>query len=180
MSISGLRGAAGRKTSSVDWSRSACRGRICRDFRVRETGSRMPTACATPGRIPRTTSDCRTLLRGSNPVALTENDQPRQRLIDLPAVDLRRLRYFAAVAEELSFSRAADRLGLSQQALSRQVRHLEDQVGRSLFFRTTRRVELTAAGRALLPKAQLSLAAALDALDTARAAEPESRYTPWL
>lgn len=111
---------------------------------------------------------------------MTENDQPRQRLIDLPAVDLRRLRYFAAVAEELSFSRAADRLGLSQQALSRQVRHLEDQVGRSLFFRTTRRVELTAAGRALLPKAQLSLAAALDALDTARAAEPESRYTPWL
>lgn len=109
-----------------------------------------------------------------------ESEQLWQRLIDLPAVDLRRLRYFAAVAEELSFSRAAGRLGVSQQALSSQVRHLEDEVGRSLFFRTTRRVELTAAGRALLPKAQVSLAAALDALDTARAAEPESRYKPWL
>ncbi len=109
-----------------------------------------------------------------------ESEQPRQRLIDLPAVDLRRLRYFAAVAEELSFSRAAGRLGISQQALSSQVRCLENEVGRSLFFRTTRRVELTAAGQALLPKAQLILAAALDALDTARAAEPEGRYKPRL
>jgi DNA-binding transcriptional LysR family regulator len=111
---------------------------------------------------------------------LIENDHPRQRLIDLPAVDLRRLRYFAAVAEELSFSRAAGRLGVSQQALSSQVRCLEDQVGRSLFFRTTRRVELTEAGRVLLPKAQLALRAALEALDTAQAAGPEPRYNPWL
>src|SRR4051794_38842315 len=107
-------------------------------------------------------------------------DRSGERLVDLPAVDLRRLRYFAAVAAELSFSRAAVRLGVSQQALSSQVRCLEDQVGRSLFFRTTRRVELTAAGRALLPKAELSLRAALEALETARAAEPESRYKPWL
>jgi DNA-binding transcriptional LysR family regulator len=108
------------------------------------------------------------------------SDRPTRSPIDRPAVDLRRFRYFAAVAEELSFSRAADRLGLSQQALSSQVRCLEDQVGRSLFFRTTRRVELTPAGRALLPKAQLSLRAALDALDTARSGEPEGRYKPWL
>jgi DNA-binding MarR family transcriptional regulator len=108
------------------------------------------------------------------------SERQTQRSVDLPAVDLRRLRYFAAVAEELSFSQAADRLGLSQQALSSQIRRLEDQVGRSLFFRTTRRVELTAAGRALLPKAQLSLRAAQEALDTARAAEPERRYKPWL
>ena len=80
----------------------------------------------------------------------------------------------------VSFSRAATQLGLSQQALSAQIRCLEEQVGRSLFFRTTRRVELTAAGRALLPKAQLALRAALEALDTARAAEPERRYNPWL
>jgi len=109
-----------------------------------------------------------------------DRSNPERRLLDAPAVDLRRLRYFAAVAEELSFSRAAVRLGVSQQALSSQIRCLEDQVGRSLFFRTTRRVELTAAGRALLPKAQLSLGAALDALDSARAAEPEGRYKPWL
>lgn len=101
-------------------------------------------------------------------------------LVDLPAPDLRLLRYFAAVAEELSFSHAAARLGLSQQALSSQIRCLEDQVGRSLFFRTTRRVELTAAGRALRPKVQLALLAAQEALDTARAAEPELRYKPWL
>jgi DNA-binding transcriptional LysR family regulator len=113
---------------------------------------------------------------GSN----SENNDRMQRLVELPALDLRRLRYFAAVAEELSFSQAADRLGLSQQALSSQIRRLEDQVGRSLFFRTTRRVELTVAGRALLPKAQLALGAALEALDTARAAEPEHRYKPWL
>lgn len=113
---------------------------------------------------------------GSN----SENNDRLQRLVELPALDLRRLRYFTAVAEELSFSQAADRLGLSQQALSSQIRRLEDQVGRSLFFRTTRRVELTAAGRALLPKAQLALGAALEALDTARAAEPEHRYKPWL
>jgi DNA-binding transcriptional LysR family regulator len=118
---------------------------------------------------------------GSNPET---DDRLRhsapQRLVDLPGLNLRRLRYFAAVAEELNFSRAAVRLGLSQQALSSQIRCLEDQVGRSLFFRTTRRVELTAAGRALLPKAQLSLRAAHDALVTARAAEPEHIYKPWL
>lgn len=101
-------------------------------------------------------------------------------LVDLPAPDLQRLRYFAAVAEELSFSGAATRLGLSQQALSAQVRCLEEQVGRSLFFRTTRRVELTAAGQALLPKARLSLHAAHEALNTARASDPERRYKPWL
>jgi DNA-binding transcriptional LysR family regulator len=100
--------------------------------------------------------------------------------LDRQPLDLRRLRYFAAVAEELSFSRAAHRLGVSQQTLSSQVRCLEDQIGRSLLFRTTRRVELTAAGRALLPKARLSLLAALDGLESARAAEPEPRYRPWL
>lgn len=93
-------------------------------------------------------------------------------------VDLRRLRYFVLVAEELSFSRAARRAGLTQQALSSQIRSLEDEVGRVLFFRTTRRVELTPAGEALLPKARMSLATAAEALASARAAAPDPRYNP--
>jgi DNA-binding transcriptional LysR family regulator len=94
------------------------------------------------------------------------------------AVDLRRLRYFALLADELSFSRAARRAGVSQQALSNQIRCLEEEVGRLLFFRTTRRVELTPAGLALLPKAQMILATAAEALASARAAAPDPRYNP--
>ncbi|HEY0318950.1 MAG TPA: LysR family transcriptional regulator [Solirubrobacterales bacterium] len=95
-------------------------------------------------------------------------------------VDLRRLGYFVAVAGELNFSRAAVTVGISQQALSSQIRCLEREIGRTLFFRTTRRVELTPAGRALLPKARASLASAAEALESARAAEPDRRYNPWL
>lgn len=95
-------------------------------------------------------------------------------------VDLRRLRYFVAVADELSFSRAARRVGLSQQALSSQIKCLEEEAGCVLFFRTTRRVELSPAGTALLPNARLSLAAAAEAMASARAAQPERRYSPWL
>lgn len=100
--------------------------------------------------------------------------------LDQEAVDLRRLRYFVLVAEESSFSDAARRVGISQQALSNQIKRLEQEIGRLLFFRTTRRVELSPAGRALLPKARESLAAAIDALERARAAEPERRHNPWL
>jgi DNA-binding transcriptional LysR family regulator len=101
-------------------------------------------------------------------------------VFDRQEIDLRRLRYFVAVAEELSFSGAARQVGLSQQALSSQIKCLEEEVGCVLFFRTTRRVELSPAGRALLPKARLSLAAAIEALASARAAGPERRYNPWL
>lgn len=97
--------------------------------------------------------------------------------LDDQGVDLRRLRYFIAVAEQLSFSRAAGRVGLSQQALSSQIRRLEQEIGCVLFFRTTRRVELSPAGRALLPKARLSLAAAVEALANARAAQPEPGHS---
>jgi DNA-binding transcriptional LysR family regulator len=91
-------------------------------------------------------------------------------------VDLRRLRYFVLVAEEQSFSRAARRDGISQQALSNQIKSLEREIDCVLFFRTTRQVELSPAGRALLPKARASLATAAEALASARAAGPEHRY----
>jgi DNA-binding transcriptional LysR family regulator len=84
-------------------------------------------------------------------------------------VDLRQLRYFVAVAEELHFSRAAVRLNLAQSALSSQVRSLEREIGGPLLVRSTRRVELTPAGEALLHDAVEILAAADGALDRARA-----------
>jgi DNA-binding transcriptional LysR family regulator len=73
-------------------------------------------------------------------------------------VHLRNLRYFVAVAEELHFSRAAERLHVSQPALSKQVRQLERELRFQLFRRDRRRVELTAAGEALLPAARRLLA----------------------
>ncbi len=71
----------------------------------------------------------------------------------------RLLRGFVAVAEELHFTRAAARLYVAQQALSRDVRRLEQALAATLFVRTTRAVELTADGRRLLPLARRVLAA---------------------
>jgi DNA-binding transcriptional LysR family regulator len=70
----------------------------------------------------------------------------------------RDLRYFAAVAEELHFTRAAERLYVSQPALSKQIRMLEKQVGAALFERDRREVRLSAVGAALLPHARRILA----------------------
>jgi DNA-binding transcriptional LysR family regulator len=69
-------------------------------------------------------------------------------------LELRHLRYFLAVAEELNFSRAAERLHIAQPALSAQIRSLETQLGTELFSRTTRRVDLTPAGELLLVDAR--------------------------
>ena len=69
-------------------------------------------------------------------------------------IELRHLRAFVAVAEELNFGRAAERLYISQPALSRQIRSLEQLVGTELLRRSTHRVELTLAGQALLERAR--------------------------
>ncbi|MFJ3205447.1 LysR family transcriptional regulator [Streptomyces sp. NPDC086989] len=74
-------------------------------------------------------------------------------------VEPRLLRGFVAVAEELHFTRAAARLYVAQQALSRDVRRLEEVLGTGLFARTTRAVELTADGERLLPLARRVLSA---------------------
>jgi epsilon-lactone hydrolase len=69
-------------------------------------------------------------------------------------IELRHLRAFVAVAEELNFGRAAERLYVSQPALSRQIRGLEQLVGCQLLKRSTHRVEITVAGEALVDRAR--------------------------
>jgi DNA-binding transcriptional LysR family regulator len=85
-------------------------------------------------------------------------------------VELRHLRYFLAVAEELNFSRAAERLHMAQPPLSAAIRQLERDLGVDLFARTTREVRLTDAGRAFLDGARRTLAEADRAADDAKRA----------
>jgi DNA-binding transcriptional LysR family regulator len=92
-------------------------------------------------------------------------------------VEVRQLRYFVAVAEELHFGRAADRLGMAQPALSRAIGHIERRLGVALFERTTRQVALTAAGEVLLRDART----ALDAVTAAvRRTQQAGRRSPRL
>ncbi|MFE9452682.1 LysR family transcriptional regulator [Streptomyces sp. NPDC006739] len=87
-------------------------------------------------------------------------------------MDARLLRAFVTVAEELHFTRAAARLYVAQQALSRDVRRLERELGAELFVRTTRQVTLTADGERLLPYARRVLAAQDDLLAAFGQARP--------
>src|ERR1700748_3362512 len=99
----------------------------------------------------------------------------RLAILEPAAVELRHLRYFVAVAEMENVSRAAVKLHVSQPALSRQIRDIEDEIGFSLLQRTAKSVRLTDAGRAFLDNARALLQNADEAVTKARAvasAEP--------
>src|SRR3954449_12246279 len=81
-------------------------------------------------------------------------------------MELRHLRYFVTIAEEKSFTRAAERLWVAQPGLSTQIRRLEEELGVKLFERHTRGVDLTEAGMVFLERARAALVAAEDARAT--------------
>jgi DNA-binding transcriptional LysR family regulator len=92
-------------------------------------------------------------------------------------VELRQLEYFLAVADESHFTRAARRMHVSQSGLSASIRALEVELGAPLFLRTTRQVELTQAGRALLPEARRALNSVESARDAVAAVQGLLRGT---
>ncbi|MBL0420714.1 LysR family transcriptional regulator [Ramlibacter sp. AW1] len=85
-------------------------------------------------------------------------------------MELRQMRYFVEVADALSFTRAAERLHMSQPPVSRQIARLEEEIGAALFHRTKQSVALTEAGRAFYDQARATLASAQAALTAARRA----------
>ena len=102
-------------------------------------------------------------------------------------MDLRQMEYFVALAEESQFTRAAEITRVSQSGLSAAIKSLEEDLNAKLFVRTTRRVELTPAGRALFPHARNLLAEATAGRDAVTATIGEvtgliarrRRTVPW-
>src|SRR5262249_54425544 len=90
-------------------------------------------------------------------------------------MDIRHLRYFVAVADALSFAKAARDLHLSQPPLSKRIADLEHELGMRLFERSSRRVALTAAGTRVLPHAKAAVRGFDAALRAARAIAPSHR-----
>lgn len=90
-------------------------------------------------------------------------------------MDIRQLRYFLAVAEELSFTRAAHRVGIAQPPLSKQIMALEQEIGADLFVRDRRGVRLTSTGEMLVGHARHVIGAASDALDAIRLSQGSVR-----
>lgn len=88
-------------------------------------------------------------------------------------MDLRQMEYFVALAEEQQFTRAAELTRVSQSGLSASIRTLEDELQTTLFTRSTRKVELTTAGRALLPHARSLLSQAMAGKDAVVATRAE-------
>jgi LysR family hca operon transcriptional activator len=93
-----------------------------------------------------------------------------------PGVELR-LRYVVAVAEELHFSRAAEKLHVAQPSLSKQIRDLEEEIGIRLFDRTKRDVHLTQAGMAFVVEAKEALVHSQRAVPVAKATQQPDGFT---
>ncbi|MCF9034469.1 LysR substrate-binding domain-containing protein [Acinetobacter nectaris] len=92
-------------------------------------------------------------------------------------MELRHLRYFITVAEELNFSKAALRLYTAQPSLSQQIKDLEEEIGVRLFNRTKRKVELTEEGIVFLEQARLTISQAEKAVSMARQVQLSKQHT---
>src|SRR4051812_39244804 len=83
-------------------------------------------------------------------------------------MELRHLRYFAALSEQLSFTRAADKVHITQSTLSHQIKQLEDEIGLRLFDRLGKRVAMTEAGEMLLARVNKALQEIDDGIRTVK------------